>query len=1121
MQLSRENSWNGFINEAFLHTEEGKEVFGNHIQSFQRHEHQIPKALDGGELLQGCKWRRKDQSKIPTAIKKAMYFSSRWGPNTRRNIFTVVHGQDIEDIDGHFRWLVECDQELSMRHKDINLRKAVCIDIHRQKLSQGDFGKVYEIIFTIWRRTLVVIVPKESTAKAALIRATQRHLEGYKFICVDAHKTCTSLASVGFPVQLIMINNIIGYVFPAAIKKDLEVFIKRECPRAFEGIPISVLYLPSFRDTTNHGSSIDYHKTFEANWYAFLYYVFACSSHPITSNSVMTSAQVPGSTSQGKQGTNNPSWDTTGSGYGQERHVWTRVRTGFFDSPIASLDVHNALVNSRVYPSLQEKEPQLECAVDLAKLVRESIAVKDSDSQPTDVSMEPQEENTQPLDVVMEPQHEDTRSEEGTQLKNKQQEGTQPEDISMEPQSDDKKETAGTFMMTGWDDEGQDTCRANCYETEQSIPPGDTTKQGEITSSECKHQHLLVSSRFNKEKAIWLLKIPVYANSTIIFDGTRDELVTFKVILRQKAADGQVWIGDLGMTLEKTEKDAICLGFQHDYGEQTPFELGHGKTEIVSIEEVHRESPTKLDKRLERILCSVNSVSDTGELSRIPLASMFCPTAFSRINVQREREMDQLRKAIEQCQTLSLDNDRFAAIRQHDSYERLTDTQKQAFDVTLSGLRPDAGRLCTSNSWSQAVNRHFLRGVIGPPGTGKSEVFATAGLAFERIYIDDSKEAMYILTEQNIALISIALKLQKLGCKSFVIIEGYHESMRHTNSYGDIAEESRVQFKDCDEVDKMKPIVLCTIGVFVTLKAKVMEAFKPVIVMMDEGSRITTLGAMAVLQQCAHYSTTPGMFRESSLVRLVFFGDNKQLRPYMADYDKNIKSVIDASYSFAEMKDMRECFRLPRLITDIISSARYENRLRPSKEAEMLGKQDTVRVILCEPCLINDSHKGSVANMSHTFVAASLYIWLRGKGFRELDIAILSPYIHQSKRIRDKIRDTPQYREDSLINVTSIDAWQGKEAKMVILAMTRDDPNKFVMDDLRQTVALTRSSGCTFIITSKLALAKYEKEDSMIWRFVDQYRQNFECFFQEKDFRNLDPRIAPTWTKDMPLTPTN
>lgn len=123
----------------------------------------------------------------------------------------------------------------------------------------------------------------------------------------------------------------------------------------------------------------------------------------------------------------------------------------------------------------------------------------------------------------------------------------------------------------------------------------------------------------------------------------------------------------------------------------------------------------------------------------------------------------------------------------------------------------------------------------------------------------------------------------------------------------------------------------------------------------------------------------------------------------------------------------------------------------------------------------------SLSNQAEIDVALQLYERLKREfGDMRNKVGIITPYKGQLKRLREALK--ARYGDDILdeIDTNTTDAFQGREAEIIIFSCVRADPNKgvgFLSDVRRMNVGLTRAKSSLWVLGDSRSLEKGE-----VWR---------------------------------------
>ncbi|OVA00246.1 putative helicase MAGATAMA 3 [Macleaya cordata] len=109
-------------------------------------------------------------------------------------------------------------------------------------------------------------------------------------------------------------------------------------------------------------------------------------------------------------------------------------------------------------------------------------------------------------------------------------------------------------------------------------------------------------------------------------------------------------------------------------------------------------------------------------------------------------------------------------------------------------------------------------------------------------------------------------------------------------------------------------------------------------------------------------------------------------------------------------------------------------------------------------------------------------------------LAIISPYRHQVKLFRERFRETFGVESDKLVDINTVDGFQGREKEVAIFSCVRANSNKgigFVADFRRMNVGITRARSSVLVVGSALTL-KVDKH----WKNLVENAQERNCLFR-------------------------
>ncbi|XP_058098078.1 helicase sen1-like isoform X3 [Magnolia sinica] len=122
------------------------------------------------------------------------------------------------------------------------------------------------------------------------------------------------------------------------------------------------------------------------------------------------------------------------------------------------------------------------------------------------------------------------------------------------------------------------------------------------------------------------------------------------------------------------------------------------------------------------------------------------------------------------------------------------------------------------------------------------------------------------------------------------------------------------------------------------------------------------------------------------------------------------------------------------------------------------------------------------------------YVALR----QRVSVGVVSPYTAQIVAIQERIGKTYETHEDFVVNVKSIDGFQGGEEDVIIISTVRSNSEGkvgFLSKTQRTNVALTRARHCLWILGNARTLI----DSGTIWKEIVLDAKQRGCFFNAKD----------------------
>lgn len=254
----------------------------------------------------------------------------------------------------------------------------------------------------------------------------------------------------------------------------------------------------------------------------------------------------------------------------------------------------------------------------------------------------------------------------------------------------------------------------------------------------------------------------------------------------------------------------------------------------------------------------------------------------------------------------------------------------------------------------------------------------------------------------------------------------------------------------------------------------------------------------------------------NGLRRVVCAGDPKQLGPITVSMAARAKGLDCSplvrliSHEGAHATTLRECYRCHPSILQAFNPVFYDGLLVPARTGVKFTTSPVpgfprlrVKWVHCSGSESYDRKSPSIMNIHEVDIVVRELHRLLVAGVSKDDVVVLAPYALQVKKLREMLRLPPTAITDRtwLTNhVCSVEAFQGREAKVVILSCVRspedfDESPQIVAADARRqlgflsqpqrtNVALSRAIDGMIIIGNLRLLA----QDTRVWGRVLEMR---------------------------------
>ncbi|KAJ8474334.1 hypothetical protein ONZ45_g15986 [Pleurotus djamor] len=349
----------------------------------------------------------------------------------------------------------------------------------------------------------------------------------------------------------------------------------------------------------------------------------------------------------------------------------------------------------------------------------------------------------------------------------------------------------------------------------------------------------------------------------------------------------------------------------------------------------------------------------------------------------------------------------------------------------LSGFNMNASQNAAIHAMLSPNSNHHLVLIQGPPGTGKTSVIANFAIAAQ----NQQLHGIWLVAQSNMAVKNIAEKLVSYQYTDFrLLVSKDFRFEWHDHLYRKL-EPYIIQSDEFKEylVPKLKGarLILCTLSMLANAQIIKFTSIVPLkVLVVDEASQI----------EIGDYIYAISKF--SSLRKICFIGDNKQLPPYGYDDNPKLQSIFEVDHLNQNSILLNIQYRMPPQFGDFISN-----------------------------------------NDTEAKIAIALATQLQEKDWR---YRVVVPYEGQRGLIEKKMKEEGLNWEDKCFNV---DSFQGNEDDYIIITLVRTTELGFLKSLRRTNVMLTRFKRKMFIITNKVFLDKAGAE-SLVGKLAEYFGES-------------------------------
>lgn len=406
---------------------------------------------------------------------------------------------------------------------------------------------------------------------------------------------------------------------------------------------------------------------------------------------------------------------------------------------------------------------------------------------------------------------------------------------------------------------------------------------------------------------------------------------------------------------------------------------------------------------------------------------------------------------------------------------RANESMQRLEDLLVSAHRLNTSQARAVSESFYSKERFFL--IQGPPGTGKTTTILSIISVFLLLHKEDphvaggstSSKRILVCAPSNTAVDVVVLRIAK-GLQGFsgetvsvpVIRVGYSAS----SMVSEYTLEHLVSAHPPMHRGKARSNLLAGASVVcTTLSSSASECMNGVefdLLIVDEACQSTEISTLVPLRH------SPG--------KVIMIGDPCQLPPtVISDQPQLKRSLFERMLSAHQPALLNTQYRMHEEICGLCSHFFYSDMLRTSPDIDALKRKERGCDVLlgCSPVNFIDVHEPSEKvdefksyyNPAEASVCCEICKRLGERYGNKLSVVILSPYKAQVTALKSS-----SVLGELGVEASTIDAFQGREADVVILSAVRQTGLGFTGDFRRINVAITRSRECLIILGSSSCL---------------------------------------------------
>jgi superfamily I DNA and/or RNA helicase len=467
------------------------------------------------------------------------------------------------------------------------------------------------------------------------------------------------------------------------------------------------------------------------------------------------------------------------------------------------------------------------------------------------------------------------------------------------------------------------------------------------------------------------------------------------------------------------------------------------------------------------------------------------------LELRSEQSFEKLEKIKIERQIYSLQNIRFGAVLNPKLLYKFITQQSDP----IKAHEPDKRYFMDLNDSQKdavdsALNAEHLLLIQGPPGTGKTQVITEICL---ELFVKDPSVRILLCSEthiavnnlikrvgdknENIKMIRIADKRNDNDmskCSFDVIKNAYYNSLNESHikkSYQKIIKE----IFDMEQNKKSTEKAFMQSANIVGITCNKVGAY-------DLGNDGIAFDYVIIDEICK--AMLPEIIMPLTISnKAILVGDPKQLPPVFCQEDIHVINdlieecdlqryyFIDSFFENTENKVMlNRQYRMVNEIGNLISSLFYQNLLENGLDNP--GK-DSIVWINYIPSQIWPLDDAEIYNDDECKIAQKLVLEVEEEYQKgNITMAVISPYTNQIQRLRRSIHKTSA---NAVVEIDTVDGFQGREADIVIFCITRTRGSlRFFSDPRRLNVAISRAKKRLYLI----GYAEFAKTNNVLNKII-------------------------------------